>query len=145
MKKPILSLLLIITSHILFAQTFFGVTSAPAADPGAQAGPTVSVPHPNLMLTGDLVVLYVQYRLQSAAITMPANGGQTWTNAVNNYSPGAFNQTVSIYWCRYNGTWAGNPSVSIGAGTNSLTAVMYVFRPSNSNSLVNVSGKYNFR
>ena len=26
---------------------------------------------------------------------MTATGGQAWTNAVNNYSPGASNQTVS--------------------------------------------------
>ena len=43
-------------------------------------------------------------------------------------------QSTAIFWCTPNGIcW--KPSVTVGVGnTNGLTAVMYVYRPSNSNS-----------
>src|SRR5688572_5146428 len=139
MKKPsftkslLAALLIFVFPSCLFSQTFLGVSSAPA-DNGAQAGPTVAVTPPGTMLAGDLVIVYAQYRATGATISISANGGQAWTTATT-YSPAGLNQTIAIFWCRYNGTWGTNPSVTVGAGVNGLSAMMYVFRPSNSNSL----------
>ena len=125
MKKPLLSLLLVITSHLLFAQTFVGLSSAPA-DNAAQAGPNSPALTPPVgMQAGDLVIIYGQYRATGATFSMNQAGGQTWnTIAANNAS----NQTTAIFWCTFNGTWGANPSIKVASGTNGLTAVMYVFR-----------------
>jgi len=121
----------IFISKFSFAQpTFFGASSTPA-DNGAQAGPTVAVTPPAGMLANDLVVIYAEYR-GNVAPMMSVGGGQTWNTSVN-YSPVA-TQDITVFWCTFNGTWLANPSVTAGAGANGLTVVMYVFRPSNSNS-----------
>ncbi|MEP7377571.1 MAG: PQQ-dependent sugar dehydrogenase [Chitinophagaceae bacterium] len=126
MKKPLLSLLLIITSHLLFAQTFVGVSSAPA-DNAAQAGPNSPALTPPVgMLAGDLVVIHGQYRATGATFSINQAGGQTWNTIAGS---NASNQTTAIFWCTYNGTWGASPSIKVASGTNGLTAVMYVFRP----------------
>jgi len=126
MKKPILSLLLILTSHYLFSQTFFGVASVPN-DNAAQPGPTPpSITPPALMQAGDLVVIFGEYRATGATFSINQAGGQTWnTIAASNVN----NQTTAIFWCTFNGTWSANPSIKVASGTNGLTSVMYVFRP----------------
>ncbi len=83
------------------------------------------------MVAGDLVIIYAQYRLNGATISISATGGQTWNTAATNTGT---NLTYSVFWCRFNGTWAANPSVTIGAGTNALSAIMYVYRPGDGNS-----------
>ena len=71
---------------------------------------------------------------------MSATGGQSWSTAVGTYSPAGANQTIAIFWCTFNGTWSGNPSVTVGAGnTLGLSAIMYVFVPNNSSSLWGVN------
>ncbi len=136
MKKPLLSLLLILISRLLLAQTYFGVASVPA-DNSTHAGPTAAITPPVSMVTGDLVIIYAEYRANAGTFAMSATGSQTWT-AVTPY--GGTNQNTAIFWCRYNGTWGANPSVTVGAGnTLGLSAIMYVFRPSNSNNLWGVN------
>ena len=138
MKKPLLSLLLLFISYILYSQTFHGVSSSPT-DNNPQAGPTVAVAPPASMQTGDLVIIFTHYRATGAALTMSQTSGQTWTAETANSGS---TQTTRIFWCTFNGTWGANPSVTAGAGnTNGMSVVMYVFRPStNSNSWkVNVS------
>ncbi|MEP7377572.1 MAG: T9SS type A sorting domain-containing protein [Chitinophagaceae bacterium] len=110
-----------------FSQAFFGVARTPADNAG-QAGPTVAVAPPGAMLAGDLVVIYGEYRGTGVTVSMSATGGQTWTTETA--PAGSSNQTFGIFWCRYNGTWAANPSVTVGAGGNGLSAIMYVYRPS---------------
>src|SRR5438552_8333996 len=113
--------------------TFFGSSSNPA-DNGAQAGPTTVVTPPASMVTNDLAIIYAEYRgVTGPTLSISTTGGQTW-NTATTYSPGA-NQIIAVFWCTFNGAWGANPAVTIsGGGVNGLTAVMYVFRPSNSNS-----------
>ena len=138
--RSILFVSFVIIFHTdLSAQTFFGISSSPV-DNGAQGGNgAISIVPPAAMQAGDLVVVYAHYRNNSGAFTINSAAGQTWTSSTN---IGA-NQTYFITWCVFNGTWSGNPAVA-HSGNNStvpLTAVMYVYRPSTSNSrwIVNVN------
>ena len=116
-----------------YSQAFFGVSSTPT-DNTTHAGPTAAIVPPASMVAGDLVVIYSEYRANAITLSMSVTGGQTWTTATN-YNPGS-NESTYITWCTFNGTWAANPTVTAGAGnTNGLTAVMYVFTPSNSSTL----------
>lgn len=141
-KSFFLAVLLILISISSYAQpTFIGTTSTPVLDPAAQPGPTVAV-NPALILTplaaGDLVIIYAHYR-GNVTLSMSATGGQAWNAGTTTF---ASNQSFFISWCRYNGAWGANPSVTAGAGnTNSLTVVMYVYRPSAAGNLwaVNVA------
>jgi glucose/arabinose dehydrogenase len=138
MKKPsftksLIALLLFFSPCYLFSQTFFAVSANPT-DGNAHAGPNTTVTPPANMAANDLAIVYAQYRGNAATISMNAGDGQSWNNAVVNYSPAGSNQTVSVFWCTFNGSWSANPIVTIGSGTNGFTAVMYVFRPGKSNS-----------
>lgn len=107
------------------AITYFNSASAPA-DNGAQAGPgPVAVTPPASMQTGDLVLLIGQYR-GAVSITVSATGGQTW-NTLAEIS--TTNCDVQMFWCRFDGTWDANPSLTNTTGTAALTVVMHVFRP----------------
>lgn len=113
------------------SQTFFG-TAASVADNGSAAGTTATIAPPSSMQLGDLVVVYVHYRNTNGTITATTTGGQTWnTGTANNGGM----QRYAILWCIYNGVWDANP-VFTGSGSSgvALTAVMYVFRPSNPNN-----------
>jgi hypothetical protein len=102
-------------------------TSNPA-DNSSLGGPTVAVTPPASCVEGDLVVLFSYYRLTPGTVTetMSETSGQTW-NALAEF--GATNATCKIFWCRFNGTWGSDPSVTITTGTNGMTVVMHVFRP----------------
>ncbi|TWI81269.1 putative repeat protein (TIGR01451 family)/predicted secreted protein (Por secretion system target) [Lacibacter cauensis] len=116
------------------AQTFIGISSAPTVDNGSQGGNgAVSIVPPASMQAGDLVVVYAHYRNNSGTFSINSSAGQTWNAGTTNNGA---NQTYFIAWCVFNGTWSGNPAVA-HSGNNSgvpLTAVMYVYRPSTSNS-----------
>jgi hypothetical protein len=122
------------------AQTFFGISSSPV-DNGAQGGNgAISIVPPAAMQAGDLVVVYAHYRSTGGSFSINSAAGQTWNAGTTNNGA---SQTYFITWCVFNGTWSGNPAVA-HSGNNStvpLTAVMYVYRPSTSNSrwIVNVS------
>ncbi|MGZ8523158.1 MAG: hypothetical protein ACXWV1_01960 [Chitinophagaceae bacterium] len=111
-----------------FTQAFFGVSSNPA-DNGAQGTATAVVIPPPAMVAGDLVVMYAHYRGTPITLSMLATGGQVWTTETA--PAGGNNQTFAIFWCRFNGTWAANPSVTVGAGALGLSAIMYVYTPTN--------------
>jgi len=106
------------------AQTFFGVASSPA-DGASLATTPVSITPPNGMQSGDLVIIFAHYRNNNVTMTMNQTGGQTWTSEANYL--GTNTQSSRIFWCRFNGTWAADPSINMGS--SSTTAVMYVFRP----------------
>ena len=122
-------LFIIITSH-LFSQSFFNVSSNPG-DNGSLTTNTVTVTPPANMQAGDLVVIYAHYRNTGVTLTVSA-AGQTWTSE-SAYNSGG-NQSTRVFWCTFNGTWSGNPVVSGGGSGIPLSAIMYVFRPTNSNS-----------
>lgn len=114
------------------AITYFNSATS-VADNGSAAGPTATIVPPSSMQAGDLVIVYTQYK--SNLLMLENNqGGQAWA-AVNQMTDPAQSQTS--YWCRFNGTWAANPTFTVngGSGTAALTAVMHVFRPTNSRNL----------
>lgn len=127
MKKyfiiPFLFLCLFSQSQI----TFFGVASTPT-DNGTNTATTVAVTPPGSMVTGDLVVLYAYQRGASTTMSISETSGQTWNDVTGHQSSTAV-LSADMFWCRYNGTWGSNPSVSFSAGTNT-NVVMLVFRPS---------------
>jgi hypothetical protein len=125
------TLLLILLSEFSFAQPTFFASSSTPADGGVAVGPTSILLPPGGMVKNDLVVIIGEYRTGGAAITMGITGGQTWNTAVSNVTAG--NTSASIFWCTFNGLWAANPTVT-GPGANPQSAVMYVFRPTNTNS-----------
>jgi hypothetical protein len=86
------------------------------------------------MQTGDLVYVVALVRGNSYNnITITSGnavtGGQSWTTGTTrlNGSSG----TMRAFWCRYNGTWAANPTVDFvdDVFTAATTVVMQVFRP----------------
>jgi trimeric autotransporter adhesin len=135
---------LIITSGV-YSQTFFGIASAPN-DNLAQAGTTVTITTPPAsMLAGDLVIIYAHYRGTGGGVSMSISNaaGQTWNTLATNSGS---TQTYFVTWCRFNGTWplGIGPTISNGAGTNALSATMYVYRPSNASNQwgVNINPVY---
>lgn len=110
------------------AITYLGSASAPA-DNGTQAGPgPVTITPVGAMVDGDLVVMFVQYRGADAAFTISNTGGQNW-NALTQVDGASSDRRT--FWCRFNGTWAASPTVTVsaGVGTGSLSLLMHVFRP----------------
>jgi hypothetical protein len=129
-------------TRFLMSIAYFGSASNPA-DPGTNtANPTVVTP-PGSMQAGDLVLMIAQSRDSTATLAISNAGGQSWTSETQ------VNQTncrIRLFWCRFNGTWSANPSVSFG-NTNNHIVVMHVFRPSNTSSVwqvdvAQVSGTY---
>jgi trimeric autotransporter adhesin len=134
----LLLLLFLLPGNHSFAQTFVGVASVPG-DGGTQAGPTATLDPSGVgtMQAGDLAIVYMQYRGTSPGgltVTISATGGQTWNQGTTTRD-GTTGISYSIAWCRYNGTWSSSPTITLSsAGPNALTAVMYVFRPTLTNS-----------
>jgi hypothetical protein len=110
--------------------TFFGVTSIPT-DNGTNATTTITLTPPASMVANDLVIVY-GYQRGTATISVGITGGQTWTPLV---SSAATNISTRLFYATYNGTWDANPRFDFSAGTNT-SAVMIVFRPSNSSNVL---------
>lgn len=105
--------------------TYFGSASTPA-DPGANAGTTVTITPPGSMVAGDLVVVLVQYRNDTVTLTNSTSGGQTWIVAAGGAVAG---MTMSLFYCIFNGTWGANPVFTNTTGVLALSGIMHVFRP----------------
>ncbi len=106
------------------AITFFNFASTPADNGTNTADPTAVTP-PGSMLDGDLVFLIGRASATSGTVAISQAGGQSWNSLTQQ------NQTqcrTRCFWCRFNGTWGANPSVSFGATSNN-GVVMLVFRP----------------
>lgn len=103
--------------------TYLGSSSRPTDNATNGTSPVVITP-PASMQVGDLV--YVQSMVSATDRThaISADGGQTW----NTPGPG-LNNVFQIFWCRFNGTWSTNPSVAISGASQAKSAVMHVFRP----------------
>jgi hypothetical protein len=129
-------------TSFLMAITYFGSASNPDDNGKNNDNPTAVTP-PVSMQAGDLVLMIAQARASSGTLAISNAGGQSWTSEAQQ------NQTncrIRLFWCRFNGTWSANPSVSMGS-TNNNTVVMHVFRPSNTSSVwqvdvAQVSGNY---
>jgi hypothetical protein len=130
-------------TRFLMSIYYFGSASNPAIDNGTNTTNPTAVAPPGSMQAGDLVLMIAQSRDSTATLAISNTGGQSWTSETQQ------NQTncrIRLFWCRFNGTWSANPSVSFG-NTNPHTVVMHVFRPSNTNSVwevdvAQVSGNY---
>ena len=117
-------------TSFLMAITYFASASTPADNGTNTANPTAVTP-PGSMQAGDLVLMIAQARTSSGTLAISNAGGQSWTSETQQ------NQTncrIRLFWCRFNGTWSANPSVSFGS-TISHIVVMHVFRPSNTSSV----------
>ena len=114
----------------LMSITYFGSASTPADNGTNTADPTAVTP-PGGMQAGDLVLMVAQARDLWGTLAISNTGGQSWTSETQQ---NRINCRIRLFWCRFNGTWSANPSVSMGS-TNCNTVVMHVFRPSNTSSL----------
>ena len=123
--------IVIVIAALLFSQNSanavvtYVASAANPNDNGSLGASSVAVTPPGGMTTGDLVILVANSRVNTVAMTMSAQGGQTWTAQTNINTTGS----QRIFWARYNGTWSANPSVAFTDATNT-TVVMHVFRPS---------------
>jgi hypothetical protein len=122
---------------------YFSSASNPPDGGNNTANPT-AVTHPGAMLAGDLVLMIALSRANSGTLAISNTGGQSWTSETQQNQN---NCRLRLFWCRFNGTWTANPSVSFG-NTNPHIVVMHVFRPSNTSSVwevdvAQVSGNFN--
>lgn len=115
---------MIFLSNVVYSQITYINSASNPADNGTLGAATVAVTPPT-MQTGDLVLMIAYVRNTTATMNISVTGGQTWSAeaAISNTNVGA-----RLFWCKYNGTWAANPSVAFSNST-STTVVMHVFRP----------------
>ena len=110
------------TAHAAIA--YVASASNPVDNNSLSTSPVVVTP-PGAILTGDLVILVANSRVDSVTMSMSQTGGQIWTAQTNINSSGS----QRIFWARFDGAWTSNPSVAFNDPT-STTVVMHVFRPS---------------
>jgi hypothetical protein len=116
---------------------YFGSASTPADNGSNTTNPTVVTPPVN-MQAGDLVLMMAVSRSRSwftDTLAISSTGSQTWT--VEPQEDRQDRCKIRLFWCRFNGAWIANPSVSFSyvGSTTSHSVVMHVFRPSNTNSV----------
>lgn len=109
-----------------FSQIEYFDSNSNPADNGSLNSATPAVSPPLDMEDGDLVLLIGQRRASNITFNMSETGGQEW-NALPVLT-GTGNVSARIFWCRFNGTWTSDPSISMG-GTGGNTIIMHVFRP----------------
>lgn len=114
------------------AITYFGSASTPA-DNGTSTGTPKAVTPPVSMVVGDLVVMFGYYR-GTSTIAVSAAGGQTWTTLVTSSTASGPVLSTFATWCRFNGTWSTDPSLSFSTSSTNTNAVMHVFRPTSSSN-----------
>ena len=89
---------------------------------GTGPGPRAVTP-PATLQTGDLYVIVAAYR-GNVTLSMADTGGQTWAAEATTQANGV---TARVFWTRFNGTWAGTPSVTNTAGTEALSVYSFAF------------------
>ncbi len=109
--------------------TYFGYGNTPPDNQTNTANPTAVAP-PAGMLAGDLVLMTAVSRASSGTLAISNGGGQSWTTENQQDQT---NCRIRLFWCRFNGTWTANPSVSFG-NNNPHIVVIQVFRPSSASS-----------
>ncbi|MBI3353693.1 MAG: hypothetical protein HY034_02225 [Nitrospirae bacterium] len=103
--------------------TYFNSASNPADNGSLGTSPVAIIP-PASMAAGDLVIMIANSRTSGITLAISATGGQAWTSETAITTNGS----MRLFWCRYNGTWTANPSVSFSVTANT-TVAMHVFRP----------------
>jgi hypothetical protein len=129
-------------TRFLMSIAYFGYANTPADNQTNTTNPTVVTPLGG-MQAGDLVLMTAVSRASSGTLAISNDGGQSWTSETQQDQT---NCRIRLFWCRFNGTWTTNPSVSFG-NNNPHIVVMHVFRPSNTSSVwqvdvAQVSGNY---
>ncbi|NWF91290.1 MAG: hypothetical protein HXY46_00095 [Syntrophaceae bacterium] len=114
----------------LMSISYFASASTPIDGGFNTANPTAVTP-PAGMQAGDLVLMIGLSRDNTATLAISNAGGQSWTSEAQQNGNTC---RLRLFWCRFNGTWTANPSVSFG-NTNPHIVVMHVFRPSNTSSV----------
>lgn len=122
--KKLSIIIFLIVPYLGFCQITYVNSASNPADNGTLGTTPVAVTPP-AMQAGDLVLMFAYVRNTTATMDISVTGGQTWNAeaAISNTNVGA-----RLFWCRFNGTWAANPSVAFSNST-STTVVMHVFRP----------------
>lgn len=116
--------------------SLYDTVAVPAADDTASIGPTIVLTPPTGMEVNDYVTVFVNYRGTSETISVSAAGGQTWTSETQ---VNGTNIRFRMFHCRFNGTWATDPSFTIGSGSLPMTAVMLVWRGVDSGTALDAS------
>lgn len=103
--------------------TYIASASTPADNGTSGVSPTAVTPP--AMVAGDLVLLFAYGRTTTLTMAISVTGGQVWNDeaVISNT-----NISARLFWCRFNGTWAANPSVSF-SNVATATVIMHVFRP----------------
>lgn len=107
------------------AITYHNSASTPADNGDQVSANPVAITPPASMQAGDLVIVFCQRRAVGTVFALDASGGQTWHTTALFTTSGI---AVQVFWCRFNGTWAADPSIDCGE-TLPATLVMHVFRP----------------
>jgi hypothetical protein len=120
---------------------YFDATSTPTDNGTYTTSPAVVTP-PGSMTTGDLVIIVACAAGTSGTLAMSQAGGQSWNTLT---ARNATRNRTNVFWCRFNGTWTADPSVTMGSTSNNIVQ-MVVFRPTISANIwsleTNVSATY---
>jgi hypothetical protein len=113
--------------------TFFGIAANPADLGSTTSASAVAVTPPASMQAGDLVYMVGLHFSEIATdnIAISAAGGQSWTDVapVTVHETGIYPTRSKGFWCKFNGTWATDPSINMPTDTAGGSVVMLVFRP----------------
>lgn len=102
------------------------------ADAGSNATTTISVAVPSSIASGDLMVVLVGERSAAATFGISGAANQTWNTAK------IFDNTAAVvFWCQYNGSFAGATTIDFTCSTSTCTsAILQVFRPTTASTWV---------
>lgn len=138
MKRLAVFLLLLLSQPSLAAITYFGTSSTPTTDNGSQVFNTtaVAIAPPASMTTGMVAMIFATWHgcTSTQTLTIGVTGGQSWTSETNHAYDTPDNLCVRVFWARFNGTWAANPTVvplTLGTYTG-VTLRMVAFSPTTS-------------
>ena len=122
-------------TRFLMSISYFASASTPVVDNGTNTANPTPVTPPGGLLAGDLVLMMAASRTPSTfseTLAISNDGAQNWTSEAQQNQN---NTKIRLFWCRFNGAWDANPSVSFGGANVPHTVVMHVFRPSNPSSV----------
>ncbi len=109
--------------------SYIGTCSIPVDDAAASNTSTTNTwtNRFNDLQVGDIIYAYPQQR-GSATMSIGVAAGQTWSSFTNVTGT---NISVTVLYCRFNGTWSTDPRFDFSAGTNT-SVVIEAYRPPNS-------------
>lgn len=107
------------------AITHHGSASNPA-DNSTSVAATIAITPPASMLVGDLVIMIGFSRNTASTISLSSAAGQTWSELP---VVAELAHVFQLYYCRFNGTWGGDPTMSISSASSGTSGYMHVFRP----------------